>query len=147
MGQSMCRCHSLSVALFLRYSALLVTPHSILATVEPVQLPAASARGWVVGANGSVEQAGLLGRRLLHRRALERRNVQDGPPLHSSRYCLARCATATACEEVRLLCLANRMVTIGGWGAGQWVAASIAAFPVAPIPDAGDECHASDHDE
>ena len=63
----------------------------------------------------------------------------------SSRYCLAHCATAGAYEEVRLSCLANRMVTSGGWGADRWVAASIAAFPVAPIPDARDEDHASDH--
>ena len=114
---------------------------------RPVQLRAATARGWMVGANGSVEHAGLLGRRLLRRRVLESRNVKDAPPLHSSRYCLARCATATACEDVWLFCLANRMVTSGGWGAGQWVAASIAAFPVAPIPDARDERHASDHDD
>ena len=45
------------------------------------------------------------------------------------------------------MCLANRIVTSGGWGAGQWIAASIAAFPVAPIPDARDEGHTSDHDD
>ena len=92
--------------------------HSTLTTVEPVQLPAATARGWVVGANGSVEHAGLLGRRLLRRRALERRNVQDGPPLHSSRYCLTRCATATACEDDAAVVLGKQGGDERGLGRG-----------------------------